>query len=114
MVAIYQEAALFAHAAHYEGLPTVLLEALACSRPVVSTAVSGALDVVEDGVNGLLVPARSPETLADAICRLLGDHRLRARLGAAAYRTVQDCYSWQVVGDSYLRCYRALLFSGKR
>jgi glycosyltransferase involved in cell wall biosynthesis len=114
LVGLYQRAALFAHAAHYEGLPTVLLEAMACGKAVASTAVSGALDVVEDGVNGLLVPAQSPEALADGIGKLLGDPELRARLGRAARRTVQDRFSWQTVGAAYLRCYQALLEDNNR
>ena len=109
MVRLYQDAAIFTHAAHYEGLPTVLLEAMACGTPVIATAVSGALDMVEDGINGLLVPPRAPEAMAGAICKLLNDQQLRARLGMAARRTVEDRFSWQAVGAAYLRCYRALL-----
>ncbi len=109
MVRLYRGAAVFAHAAHYEGLPSVLLEAMACERAVVSTAVSGALDVLTDGVNGLLTDSRAPYQLADAICRLLADAGLRTRLGKAARRTVEDRFSWQVVGNSYLGIYRALL-----
>jgi len=112
MVRLYQGALIFAHAAHYEGLPTVLLEAMACGTPVVATAVSGALDVVDDGVNGLLVPARSPEALADAICKLLGDNAMRAHMGLAGQRTVEDRYSWSAVGAAYLRCYWALTEKG--
>ena len=109
MIALYRDATVFAHPAHYEGLPTVLLEAMACGRAVVSTAVSGALDVLESGVNGLLVPARSPQALAAAITRLLGDAELRARVQVAARRTVEERFSWQVVGAAYLRCYQTLL-----
>jgi glycosyltransferase involved in cell wall biosynthesis len=109
MVQLYCNAAVFAHAAHYEGLPTVLLEAMACGKAIVCTAVSGALDVVEDGVNGLLVAPRAPERLAKAVCCLLDDAMLRARLGAVARRTVEERFSWQVVGGNYLHCYQALL-----
>lgn len=114
MIRLYQDATIFAHAAHYEGLPTVLLEAMSCEKAIASTAVSGALDVVEDGVNGLLVPSREPERMAEAICRLLGDDLLRARLGAAARRTVEDRFSWRVVGGNYLRSYQALLNEADR
>jgi glycosyltransferase involved in cell wall biosynthesis len=109
MAILYRSATIFAHAAHYEGLPTVLLEAMACGKAVVSTAVSGAPDVIQNGVNGLLTSPRSSKQLADALCRLLGDAELRARLGQAARRTVETRFSWQVVGRNYLHSYRALL-----
>lgn len=112
LVALYCGAAAFAHAAHYEGLPTVLLEAMACERPVVSTAVSGALDLIEDGQNGLLVPSKDPRAMANALCRLLDDGALSARLGSAARRTVEACFSWRVVGQRYERCYAALARGG--
>ncbi len=114
LVALYCGAAVFAHAAHYEGLPTVLLEAMACERPVVSTAVSGALDLIEDGRNGLLVPSRDPRAMANALYRLLNDGALSARLGRAARRTIEDRFSWRVVGERYERCYAALARGGKR
>jgi len=97
MVRLYRRATVFVHAAHYEGLPTVLLEAMACGRPVVSTAVCGALDVVTEGVNGLLVPPRAPKRLAEAICHLLKDAELRTRLGTAARQTVEKRFSWQAI-----------------
>jgi glycosyltransferase involved in cell wall biosynthesis len=109
MLRLYQGAAAYVHAAHYEGLPTVLLEAMACGRPVVATAVSGALDVVEDLRNGLLVPPRSPQQMAATIVRLVQDPGLGKRLGQAAYATIQERYSWHVVSRSYLAQYEALL-----
>jgi glycosyltransferase involved in cell wall biosynthesis len=62
----------------------VTLEAMRAGRPVVATAHGGTLDLVEDGVTGLLVPPRDPAALADAIATLLRDPGLRARMGAAA------------------------------
>jgi glycosyltransferase involved in cell wall biosynthesis len=109
MLRLYQGAAAYVHAAHYEGLPTVLLEAMACGRPVIATAVSGALDVVQDERNGLLVPPRNPKRMAGSIIRLLQDPGLGERLGMAAYETIQKHYSWHVVSRSYLAQYEALL-----
>ena len=109
IVELYRGATVFTHAAHYEGLPTVLLEAMACRKAVVSTSVSGALDVVRGETNGLLVPPQAPEKLAAAICRLLGDATLRTWLGAAARRSIEERFSWHVVGSDYLRCYQTLL-----
>lgn len=67
-----------------EGLPKALIEASAAGRAIVTTDVPGCRHVVEDGVTGLLVPARQVEPLADSIGRLIADPGLRSRLGAAA------------------------------
>ena len=109
LVDLYRRAAIFVHPAHYEGLPTVLLEAMACGCPVVSTAVSGALDVVENGVNGLLVPPRAPGLLAGTILRLLKEQGYPQSLGEAARRTIEERYSWSVVCQNYISQYEQLL-----
>ena len=109
LIALYRRATLFVHPAHYEGLPTVLLEAMACGCPVVTTAVSGALDVVQNKHNGLLVPPRAPEQMALAIIRLLPDADLCQALGVAARQTIAERYSWHVVSQNYVTQYETLL-----
>jgi glycosyltransferase involved in cell wall biosynthesis len=109
MADLYRGALAYIHPAHYEGLPTVLLEAMACARPVIATAVSGALDVIKDRANGLLVPPREPEALAKTIQTLLETPGLGDRLGAAACETIRTRYSWDVVSLNYLAQYQALL-----
>jgi glycosyltransferase involved in cell wall biosynthesis len=109
MARLYRGAAAYVHPAHYEGLPTVLLEAMACGRPVVATAVSGALDVVQDGWNGLLTPPHNPERLAQALSRVLRSHGLGNKLGANAFYTIVTRYSWQVVSQNYLAQYQSIL-----
>lgn len=109
MMSLYQGAMGFLHPAHYEGLPTVLLEAMACSCPVVATAVSGALDVVQDGENGLLVPPRQPQVMATAVLRLLQEPALRECLGRAARQTIEKHYSWEAVSQGYLAEYQRLV-----
>lgn len=111
---LYRGATAYIHPAHYEGLPTVLLEAMACGRPVVTTAVGGALDVIEDGHNGLLVPPKAPQAMAAAIARIMRDPDLATRLGSAARRTVEGRYSWEVVGQHYLKEYQKLLVEVRR
>jgi glycosyltransferase involved in cell wall biosynthesis len=106
LVELYQRATVHVIPSHYEGLPTVLLEAMACGRPVVATAVSGSLDVIEDGSNGVLVPARSPDRLATAVSELLDDPDRRDRLGHAARETVLAEYTWEAIADEYERLYR--------
>ncbi|PZR52686.1 colanic acid biosynthesis glycosyltransferase WcaL [Xylanimonas oleitrophica] len=72
-----------------DGLPTVLLEAMALGTPVVSTPVTGIPEVVHDDATGLLVPERDPQALAVALGRLLDDALLRRRLAAAARELVE-------------------------
>jgi glycosyltransferase involved in cell wall biosynthesis/UDP-N-acetylglucosamine transferase subunit ALG13 len=109
MARLYRGAAAYVHPSHYEGLPTVLLEAMACGRPVVATAVSGALDVVQDGWNGLLVPPRNPEAMAQAIGRILGLAGFRKKLSENAYTTIVTRYAWKVVSQHYLIQYQSIL-----
>ena len=72
-----------------DGIPNVLVEAMACGVPVVTTPVSGIPELVRDGENGLLVPPDDPEALAAAILRLRDDPALRGRLGEAGRETVR-------------------------
>jgi glycosyltransferase involved in cell wall biosynthesis len=73
-----------------DGIPNVLVEAMAAGTPVVATAVSGIPELVEDGVNGLLVEPEDAEALADALLRLHDDPDLTTRLRAAARTTVSE------------------------
>jgi glycosyltransferase involved in cell wall biosynthesis len=73
-----------------DGIPNVLVEAMAAGAPVVATGVSGIPELVEDEVNGLLVPPDDPEALADALLRLHADPALAARLGAAGRDAVRE------------------------
>jgi glycosyltransferase involved in cell wall biosynthesis len=75
---------VFAISSLYEGTPLALFEAMAAGKAVVSTAVDGCREVLEDGVSGLLVPAGDARALGDVLERVLCDEPLRARLAAAA------------------------------
>jgi glycosyltransferase involved in cell wall biosynthesis len=92
-----------------EGLPNVCLEASARRIPVVATRIPGCVDAVEDGVTGLLVPPRDPESLAGALRRLILDPDLRRRLGEAGRRFVQARFSEDTVCDLLMSEYLALL-----
>ena len=94
---------------HREGLPMVLLEAMAHGRAVVATPVGGIPSLVEDGVTGLLVPPGDPKALREAVKRLLADPDLRRRLGEAARAKVSELSSWERVTDATLDAYAAAL-----
>lgn len=73
-----------------DGIPNVVAEAMACEVPVVVTGISGIPELVQNDVNGVIVPGRDALALADAIERLLADPDTRRALGAAARQTIED------------------------
>ena len=88
----------------YEGLPYVLLEAMACGVPVVATDVLGSRDVVADGVTGFLARVSDPAHIAECTLKVLNDPELHARQSAAARRHVQDQFSY----DAFIAGHRKL------
>ena len=89
MAALYEAADVFCLPSFAEGVPVVLMEAMAMEIPVVATEIMGVPELVEHEVSGLLVPPARPDLLADALVRLLGDPELRdgwGQPGATASR----------------------------
>jgi glycosyltransferase involved in cell wall biosynthesis len=83
---------VFAMSSVTEGLGSAILEAMACSRPVVATRAGGIPEAVVDGTTGLLVPPRDEAALADALIRVLKDEALRQRLGQAGRERVRAAF----------------------
>lgn len=92
-----------------EGLPKSLLEAAAAGKPIVTTNVPGCRTVVENGVNGLLVPAQDTDALARAIARLVEDPQLRARLGQAGRQRAELEFSSAIIIEQTLNIYRSMV-----
>jgi glycosyltransferase involved in cell wall biosynthesis len=95
-----------------EGMPLVLLEALALGRPVVATAVGGIPEVVEHEISGLLVPAGNHDDLAAGCLRVMADPVLAQELGHAGRKRVEEDFSADVMARNVANVYRALV-SGK-
>jgi glycosyltransferase involved in cell wall biosynthesis len=106
---IYEAADVVALSSYREGLPNVLLEAMALEVPVVATRVNGVPGLVNDGVNGLLVAPGSVGELAEAIRRLAGDSMERGRLAAAGRQTIVDRYSFSARMEKVRAVYDRLL-----
>jgi glycosyltransferase involved in cell wall biosynthesis len=96
MPALYAAHDVFVFPSLVEGMPLTLLEAMASGMPVVTTETCGMADVVQDGVNGLLVPPEDSEGLADAVERICLSADLRKHLGQAA-QTAMRQYTWEHV-----------------
>jgi glycosyltransferase involved in cell wall biosynthesis len=94
-----------------DGLPNVLLEAMATGCPLVASHVAGIPDVIRDGENGLLVPEKEPEALAAAIIELLESPDLRRALGMGARQTAATELDW---GRTALRVAAVLQAAGAR
>jgi glycosyltransferase involved in cell wall biosynthesis len=112
MPQVLAQASIVCLPSYREGLPKALLEAAACSRPLVSCDVPGCREIVRHGENGLLVPLRDAMALAGAIEKLLGDPGLRAAMGKRGRSLVEAEFSESLVAAQTLAIYREM--SGSR
>lgn len=106
---LMEDSAAFVLPSLYEGLPMGLLEAMSYGIPCVATPVGGVPDIIQDGVNGLLVPVEDPDALAEALLRLLGSSMLRAQLADAGRSTVSRSYCLDAVENQLRMVYDDLL-----
>ncbi|UCG61421.1 MAG: glycosyltransferase family 4 protein [Candidatus Zixiibacteriota bacterium] len=100
---------IFVVSSHHEGIPTVLLEAMALGKSVVCTGVGGINEIIEDGLSGILVEPGDAAAIAEACERLLDNADLRLNLGQAARRTVEDRFSSESQAGSIADIYRGLV-----
>ena len=105
----YERAAVVVCPSRREGYGVVAREAMAYGRPVVATAVGGLVDAVEDGVTGVVVPARDTRALREATLMLIGDLPLRRRLGEAARARAAERYAWPSATEATIAAYRSAL-----
>ncbi len=91
-----RDAEMFVLSSDYEGLPNALMEAMRMGLPCISTACTGAVDLIRDGENGLLAPVGDAAALARAMDQLSGDAALRAALGEQATEDMEKYSAEQI------------------
>jgi glycosyltransferase involved in cell wall biosynthesis len=92
----------------WEGMPNALLEAMACGLACVATRVSGSEDIIQQGVNGLLVEPEDYQGMAEAILTLLRNPALVQEYGRAARQTIEQHYSFEQVMGRYIELYQRI------
>jgi glycosyltransferase involved in cell wall biosynthesis len=109
MQELYAEHDVFLFPSLMEGLPSVLLEAMATGMPVITTETCGMPDVVENGFNGLLIPPANAQAMEEAILRVAQSKELRKKLGETARETMKR-YTWERAARQLEALYQHVLF----
>ena len=110
LVEQYQKASLVVMPSYYEPFGIVALEAMACGCPVLASRVGGLEEIIQDGLQGYLVPAGDYLLLAQRIVDMFLHPDRRLQMGRAAYQHAQQ-YAWQLIGETLLGLYNSLLGS---
>lgn len=114
IVETFREASIICLPSFREGLPRVLIEGSSCGRALIASDVPGCREICRHGVNGLLVPPRDPERLADAIRCLVEDDRLRQQFARRGRKMVVEEFSLESVTNLALEAYSELLGQNTR
>jgi L-malate glycosyltransferase len=109
VLALLKSADIFVMSSETEGLGTSVLDAMACARAVIGTTAGGIPEIIDDGVTGLLVPARDPEALAGAMKALLANEPLRSTMGAAGLARARERFTVERMIEGTLRVYERVL-----
>lgn len=109
LVKLYQNATVFVLPSDEEGLGVVILEAMACGLPVVSTRSGGPDGIITDGEDGFLVPLDDASVLAERMSRICSDLQLNQRMGREARLTIEKRYTEDIAGRAFLSVWDKLL-----
>ncbi|MEF3191923.1 MAG: glycosyltransferase family 4 protein [Campylobacterales bacterium] len=96
---------IFVLPSYREGMPRTIMEAMSMAKPIITTDVTGCRDTVEEGVNGLLVPPKSPANLAHALLMLLRNPSLRAQMGEASREMAIRRFDIKKIIQAHLEVY---------
>lgn len=106
-----QNADIFLLPSLYEGLPLTLLESMACGLPIISTPVSIAPDIIEKWNNGIIIPFKSANAIADAVITLLSNPELREKHAENSATAAKESMSWETVTNQYISLYQSIIES---
>jgi len=109
MPAYYNRCDIFCFPTLGEPFGKAVVEAMACSKPVIATNAGGAAEIIQNGENGILVPPADSEALAAEIARLINDPKKRRMLGKKARETTVERFSWEKIAEKYHQLYSELL-----
>jgi len=105
---LYSQASVLVLASVEEGLALVQAQAMACGVPVIATTNTGAEDLFTDGVEGFIVPIRSPGAIRERLEWMIENGELRDEMAAAALRRVKSLGGWNHYGECVESAYREL------
>ena len=106
---LFERAGVYCLPSKNEGMPMSVLEAMAHGVPTIATPVGGVPQVIEDGVNGYLMPVDDEERLSELLCALMDSQDLRARIGAAGRSTISNHFSIECNVEELVRLYWGLV-----
>jgi glycosyltransferase involved in cell wall biosynthesis len=114
-VALVKAADIFVNPSYTEGLPSSVIEAALCKRCIIATDVGGTREIIQNEASGLLIPPRDVEVLRESLDRCSASAALRRELGAAAYATAKQRFSWPRSCDTYKDIFQTVIKSyGKK
>ena len=113
MAKYYQACDLYIHTAKAENAPLVILEAMACGKPVIATNAGGIPELVRNDDTGYTVPIGDAESMANLIISLIDAPEQLTRLGESASNVAKKEYGRSKMVDAYLNLYQSLIFERK-
>lgn len=107
---LYNSSDVFVLPSLFEGMPSVVLQAMACGLPIISSRVQGSEDLIKPGVNGYLVEIGSVDDITDKMIRVITDGGMRKQMGIKSREIIKG-YSWDNVSSRYEELYRQAIDS---
>tara|TARA_B110000037_G_scaffold212517_1_gene265353 strand:+ start:440 stop:1615 length:1176 start_codon:yes stop_codon:yes gene_type:complete len=109
----YNDSDIFVICSIEEGLAMVQAQAMACGLPVICTTNTGGSEIIDDNINGYIIPIKDTQSLKDRIKKLYNDRRKLKQMSKSAYEKANNELSWEKYGDRMLNTYRGLLKTKK-